>query len=294
MQFMSFKWRGKPRLGVIRNGLVYPVEACGFDGHLLDLIDAGPHVLEGIGRTTGRLTSDQSVGTPADLTPLAVIPHPRRTIFCAGKTYRDHAIEYTRSGYDKKGAQEVPDEPVAFFKLAECVVSSGEAVDAQADVTQEMDYEAELAFVLKSGGRRLSRDQARDAIFGYFLVNDLTARDWQKGRDQWVVGKSFDGYFPMGSLIVTADEVSDLNQLRFECYVNGEKRQEGNPAELLFKPEALIEYFSRGITLIPGDIFSTGSPLGPGIGFNPPKFLRAGDSIMISSPLMGALETPVT
>ena len=293
MQFVSYKWLDMPRLGVLRDGLVYPLDVCGFDGHLLDLIDAGPHTLDAVKRTLGLLTTDQSVGPLSNLTPHAAIPRPRRTIFCAGKTYRDHAIEYSKSGYDKTDAQEVPDKPVAFFKLAECVVSSGDSVEAQPDVTEEMDYEAELAFVLKSGGRHLSGEKARDAIFGYFLVNDLTARDWQKGHDQWVVGKSFDGYMPMGSVIVTGDEIYDLNQLAFECYVNDEKRQHGNPADLLFKPQDLIEYFSRGITLLPGDIFSTGSPLGPGIGFKPPKFLQPGDNVRICSRQMGVLETPI-
>lgn len=292
MRFVNFIVGSASNLGVLKGDLVIPGMELGFNGSLLDLIDAGPAALDDMKSRLRQLSPDSAVGALADLT-LGAPVEPRRTLFCAGKNYADHAAEYTKSGYDKPDAPEVVDMPVTFFKLAECVVGPFDAVEAQAAVTREMDYEAELAAVLSRGGRRISLDQAADHIFGYMLVNDFTARDWQKGHDQWVVGKSFDGYCPMGTILVTADEVSSPADLSFECHVNGEHRQSGNPAELTYDVPQLIEYFSQGITLVPGDIIATGSPLGPGIGFNPPRFLKPGDTVRITSDLLGRIETPI-
>lgn len=281
------------RLAALRDGMLFPFDRLGFAGDLLELIDAGPGALAELQGALDNATADIAMGQADDFKFAAPIPKPRRTIFCAGKNYADHAAEYTHSGYDKPGAKEMPDMPVSFFKLAECVVGPDTPVEAQPGTTSEMDYEAELAAILWSGGRGLSQEDAKSRIFGYAIVNDVTARDWQKGHDQWVLGKSFDGYMPMGPIVVTADEVEAMSDLSFDCYVNDELRQKGDPTDLIFDVPYLVSYFSRGITMLAGDIIATGSPLGPGIGFNPPKFLQAGDVVRIESPLMGTLTTPI-
>ena len=293
MRFANVQTQDGMRLVALKNELAFPVCSLGFSGDLLELIDAGSAALDGIAHALSDARSELAIGHVRHLKFGAPIEKPRRTIFCAGKNYADHAAEYTHSGYDKPGAKEIPDLPVTFFKLAECVVAPGAPVEAQPDVTSEMDYEAELAAILWAGGRGLSREQAQASIFGYVLINDFTARDWQKGHDQWVVGKSFDGYMPMGPIVVTADEIQSMEDLRFDCFVNGEHRQSGNPVDLIFDVAELVVYFSRGITMKAGDIVATGSPLGPGIGFKPPKFLKAGDVVRIESPVMGVLETPI-
>lgn len=293
MRFVNVSENGRLALGVLQNDIVISCQALGFEGTLLDLIDAGPKALEELKSRLAEADSTLSIGKLGEVRLAAPIPSPRRPIFCAGKTYADHAAEYAKSGYDKADAQEIPDIPVTFFKLAECVVGPYEAVEAQPEATQEMDYEAELAAILWEGGRGITMDAAADHVFGYVLVNDMTARDWQKGHDQWVVGKSFDGYCPMGPVVVTADEIGSISELAFECFVNDEHRQTGNPEELIFSVPYLVEYFSRGITLQPGDIIATGSPLGPGIGFSPPRFLKPGDTVRIQSDVLGTIETPI-
>jgi 2-keto-4-pentenoate hydratase/2-oxohepta-3-ene-1,7-dioic acid hydratase in catechol pathway len=292
MRYVSFYHSGKPRLGVLEGDLVLPLEDIGFSGHMNELLDLGPDGWLEIKNKVSKRTNGRRLPVKS-LIPAPIVPNPVRSVFSAGKNYADHAAEYAKSGYDKADAPDIPEEPVTFFKLAECVIGSGEPVEAQPDATREMDYEAELAAVLWRGGRSLSHEDAAGCVFGFFLVNDLTARDWQKGHDQWVVGKSFDGYLPVGSVLVTADEVQDMSDLRFECFVNGELRQKGDPSQLIFDIPALVSYISKGITMRRGDILTTGSPLGPGIGFNPPKFLKPGDEVRITSDLLGELITPV-
>lgn len=292
MRFYSYYGGGAICLGALDGETVAPLSTVGFKGHMLELIELG---LEGASALARSALSrpDHMKHRIQDLKPAPIVSRAKRTIFCAGKNYADHAIEYTNSGYDKPDAPEIPTEPHTFFKLGECLIGPEEPVDAQPNATSELDYEAELAALLCSGGRGLDRKAAEACIFGYFIVNDLTARDWQKGQDQWVVGKSFDGYLPVGSILVTPDEIKTPSDLSFECHVNGELRQKGDPSQLIFDVADIVSYISTGVTMMSGDIITTGSPLGPGIGFNPPRFLKAGDIVKITSALMGELATPI-
>ena len=292
MRYMSFYSAGRARLGILDGGRVLPMQHLGFEGHIDELLKLGPNGWSELEAASKSGPWGRSLPAEAIL-PAPIVPRPRRSVFSAGKNYADHAAEYAKSGYDKPDAPDIPNQPVTFFKLADCVVGPGEPVEAQSHATVEMDYEAELAAILWCGGRTLSRDAAQRSVFGYFLANDLTARDWQKGHDQWVVGKSFDGYLPLGSVLVTADEVSDMSELKFDCFVNGEHRQSGDPSQLIFDIPELVLYLSTGITLLRGDILTTGSPLGPGIGFHPPKFLKPGDEVRITSARLGELKTPI-
>jgi 2-keto-4-pentenoate hydratase/2-oxohepta-3-ene-1,7-dioic acid hydratase in catechol pathway len=226
---------------------------------------------------------------------LAPLPRPARNIFCVGKNYREHAQEFTRSGFDSSAAtlhDAVPSAPIIFSKVPESVIGSEEAIRHPAPLSDAIDYEAELAVVIGKGGKAISRDRAYDHVFGYSIINDVTARDLQSKHKQWLIGKSLDTFCPMGPWIVTADQV-DPRGLSIRCWVNGELRQDANTADLIFDIPTLIETISAGITLQPGDIIATGTPAGVGIGFDPPRYLALGDVVEIEIEGLGRLRNPV-
>ena len=223
----------------------------------------------------------------------APLPRPRRNIFCVGKNYHEHAHEFARSGFDSSAASgAVPDAPIIFSKVPECVTGPSTPILIDPRASEAVDYEAELAVVIGKGGRGISREDALDHVFGYTIVNDVTARDLQGRHKQWLIGKSQDSFCPMGPWLVSADEI-DLADTAVRCWVNGELRQDANTKALIFDVPTLIETLSRGLTLLPGDIIATGTPAGVGIGFNPPKYLRAGDVVRIEIAGIGVLENPV-
>ncbi len=224
---------------------------------------------------------------------LAPIPHPRRNLFCIGKNYHAHVAEIARGGFDTTGrGTQAPPAPIVFSKLPECVIGPSVAIPHDARVTDALDYEAELAVIIGRGGRAIAREQALEHVWGYTIVNDVTARDVQKRHQQWLLGKSQDGFCPMGPCAVTRDEL-DLGDTPVRCYVNGELRQDGNTGLMMFDVPALIAIISAGITLLPGDIIATGTPAGVGAGFDPPRFLVPGDVVRIEIPPIGVLENPV-
>jgi 2-keto-4-pentenoate hydratase/2-oxohepta-3-ene-1,7-dioic acid hydratase in catechol pathway len=225
----------------------------------------------------------------------APIPRPRRNVLCVGKNYFDHAHEFTRSGFDSsasKPADAIPTAPIFFTKMPETVVASGERVGFPADGSNQLDYEAELGVIIGKGGQGISKANAMDHIFGYVIINDLTARDLQAKHKQWFLGKSFDTSCPMGPWITTADELDGAN-LNVKCWVNGELRQNSNTKDLIFDIPTLIETLSAGMTLLPGDVIATGTPAGVGIGFTPPRFLQSGDVVDIEIDGLGRLSNQI-
>jgi 2-keto-4-pentenoate hydratase/2-oxohepta-3-ene-1,7-dioic acid hydratase in catechol pathway len=229
----------------------------------------------------------------AQVTLEAPLPRPRRNIFCVGKNYHEHAHEFARSGFDSSAAAgAVPDAPIIFSKVPDCVTGPATPILIDPRASEAVDYEAELAVVIGKGGRGISRERALDHVFGYTIVNDVTARDLQGRHKQWLIGKSQDSFCPMGPWLVSADEI-DLADTSVRCWVNGELRQDANTQALIFDVPTLIETLSRGLTLLPGDIIATGTPAGVGIGFNPPKYLRPGDVVRIEIAGIGVLENPV-
>lgn len=230
----------------------------------------------------------------ARVTLAAPIPRPARNLFCVGKNYHDHAAEFAASGFDSSAAQgAVPAHPIVFSKLPESVIATGAAIEIDPAVSSAIDYEAELAVVIGSGGRGISRARAMDHVWGYTCLNDVTARDLQGRHSQWLIGKSQDSFCPMGPWVATADEV-DLASMRVRCLVNGETRQDAAVADLIFDVATLIETISAGITLMAGDVIATGTPAGVGIGFRPPRYLAPGDVVRVEIDGIGALENPVT
>ena len=258
---------------------------------MLALIAAGPVGLEQAQRA---VAAGERQSPAADVRVLAPIPHPSRNIFCVGKNYREHAKEFQASGFDATAATvAAPDAPIVFTKAPSSVIGPGEAIPVHLDPTDSADYEGELCVVIGRGGRGIVAADAFDHVFGYTIVNDVTARTLQQRHRQWFLGKSIDGFCPMGPAIVTADEVADVGELRLVTRVNGEVRQDARVADLIFDIPTLIETISAGITLEPGDLIATGTPEGVGIGFDPPRFLKAGDHVAIAIDPIGELRNRV-
>lgn len=233
-------------------------------------------------------------GRPLDEVRIEAPIHPHRNMFCVGKNYFEHAAEFSNSGFDSSTSADdvVPKHPIIFTKAYNTLIANGDDIPRHAAVTEQLDYEAEFAVIIGKGGRGISNAQAFDHVWGYTVVNDVTARDLQKNHKQWHLAKSLDGLCPMGPWITTADEI-DPADASIRCWVNGELRQDSNIGQLIFDIPTLIETISAGIELKPGDVIITGTPVGVGIGFSPPRFLQTGDVVRIEVQGMGTLENRV-
>ena len=220
----------------------------------------------------------------------APIVRPRRNIFCVGKNYHEHAKEFASSGFDSSAANGVvPKHPIIFSKVPECVIAHGAPVYVDRDVSNAVDYEAELGVIIGKGGRGIKRENALDHVWGYTIINDVTARDLQGLYSQWLIGKSQDTFCPMGPWAVTRDEI-DLSDTKIQCWINGELRQDANTRDLIFDIPTIIATISAGVTLMPGDIIASGTPAGVGIGFKPPKYVVPGDVARIEIAGIGMLQ----
>ncbi|MEK4746378.1 fumarylacetoacetate hydrolase family protein [Niallia circulans] len=213
---------------------------------------------------------------------LAPIPRPRKNIFCVGKNYEEHAIEMGSKA-------DIPEHVMIFTKAPTTVIGHMGDIMEHKQVTEQLDYEGELAIIIGKKGKGIEKEKALDYIFGYTILNDITARDLQKKHKQFFIGKSLDTTAPIGPWIVTKDKIPNPNELNIITKVNGEIRQQSNTKHFIFPIEEIISVLSKGMTLEPGDIIATGTPAGVGKGFNPPRFLKAGDSIEISVEGIGTL-----
>ena len=231
-------------------------------------------------------------GTPHDITHVqleAPLPVPRRNVWCVGRNYHAHAKELQASVF-KDSNTDTKAWPIVFTTVPECVVGPTDDVHLPgAAISDQIDYEAELAVIIGKGGKNISQADAMSHVFGYTVVNDVTARDVQMRHQQWDMGKSFDTFCPMGPWIVTADEMDGRNT-RVRCWVNGELRQDGPTENMIFDIPTLIETISRGITLYPGDIIATGTPAGVGMGLTPPRYIAKGDVIKVEIDGLGSIE----
>jgi 2-keto-4-pentenoate hydratase/2-oxohepta-3-ene-1,7-dioic acid hydratase in catechol pathway len=238
----------------------------------------------------------QAAGDSIPLTEVrlvAPLPLPRRNLFCVGRNYHAHARELRDSVFKDNNAN--PESwPIVFTKVPECVVGPDAEVRLPGAISQQIDYEAELAVVIGVGGRNISQAEAMRHVYGYTIVNDVTARDVQMRHAQWDLGKSFDTFCPMGPWLVSADEI-DGADTRVRCWVSSvggdeELRQDARTTDLIFDIPTLIETCSRGITLYPGDIIATGTPAGVGMGLKPPRWLGHGDIVRIEIDGIGTLQ----
>jgi 2-keto-4-pentenoate hydratase/2-oxohepta-3-ene-1,7-dioic acid hydratase in catechol pathway len=232
---------------------------------------------------SGRIPS--ATGPSYDLdavTLLAPVPRPPKLI-CAGLNYRDHAIEVKAK---------MPSVPTIFCKFSNVVIGPGEPI-VLPKASKQPDYEAELAFVIGRGGRHIPAARAMEHVFGYTILNDVSARDFQMATSQWLMGKTFDTFAPMGPWLVTADEIADPHELDISLEIGGETLQHSNTQELIFKIPELIEHISTVVTLEPGDVVATGTPSGVGFARTPPRYLKAGEEVIIRIQGIGELRNPV-
>ncbi|PYE15493.1 2-keto-4-pentenoate hydratase/2-oxohepta-3-ene-1,7-dioic acid hydratase in catechol pathway [Williamsia limnetica] len=251
---------------------------------LQSVIAGGPNASE-------RLTVANTAECGKLLAP--IVPH--RNVFCVGRNYSEHAAEFAKSGFDATGSadgQHVPDHPVVFTKPAATVIASGDAIDPHTDITSALDYEGEIGVIIGKRASKVSKADALDHVWGYTLINDMTARDLQRDHKQWFIGKSLDTFCPLGPWAVSADEV-DITDLQLQTHVNGEQRQNASTAQLIFDVPTIIETLSAGITLEPGDVIATGTPVGVGIGFDPPQYLKVGDEVTVSATGLGVLRNVI-
>lgn len=228
----------------------------------------------------------------AEVQLLHPVTRPSKNVICVGKNYREHAEEFSRSGFDSSAGREqqaVPDAPIVFSKAPCSLAGAREDIIVPAALSVSVDYEGELGVVIGRRGRAIRAVDAYDHVFGYAVINDVTVRDLQSRHKQWLLGKSLDTFCPMGPWIVTADEL-DPEDLELSCWVNGELRQQANTRDLIFDIPTIIETVSTSMTLEAGDIIATGTPAGVGIGFDPPKFLRHGDVVRVAISGIGEIE----
>ena len=246
---------------------------------MIDLIGAGPDYLNAcrslLGDGLDTVASAKLAVSDVDL--LAPIPRPAKNVFCVGSNYRAHVTEASRAQAKK---DEAPKLPVFFTKPPTAVVGPGGQVRLDPSVSDKMDYEVELGVVIGKPGRNIKKADAVDHIFGFTIINDVTARDLQRAHGgQFLKGKGLDTTCPMGPCIVTIDELPHFEDLRIALSVNGELRQDGNTGNMIFPIPRLLESLSEGLTLEPGDVLATGTPSGVGYAMDPPVFLKDGDEI---------------
>jgi 2-keto-4-pentenoate hydratase/2-oxohepta-3-ene-1,7-dioic acid hydratase in catechol pathway len=213
---------------------------------------------------------------------LAPVPRPPKLI-CVGLNYRDHAEE---------SRAEIPSVPTIFNKFPNVVIGPGDQVVIP-KATRKPDYEAEFAFVIGKGGRHIPEERAMEHVFGYTIINDVTARDFQTATTQWLMGKTFDTFCPMGPWIVTPDEIPDPHNLDISMEIGGEILQKSNTRELVFRIPKLIAYVSTAVTLEPGDVFATGTPAGVGFARRPARWLKPGEEMIVRISSIGELRNPV-
>lgn len=217
---------------------------------------------------------------------MAPLPHPERNIFCIGKNYADHIAEFEKTALPKP-----PAYPVIFTKATTAVIGPDDTIQRHENVTNAVDYEGELAIIIGKSGSDIQISEAMDYVYGFTILNDVTARDLQARHGQWFHGKSLDTFCPMGPYVLLRDAAPDTFDIVTK--VNDEVRQDASTGEFIFTIPQLIQTISQGTTLLPGDIIATGTPSGVGAGFNPPKYLQKGDTVSISISGIGTLTNTV-
>jgi len=276
MRFITFQQNAAPRPGVLDGEQIIALDHAGF-GSVLQVLEGGAGALDRVKRLLAK-PAEEDVLPVSAVTLRAPIQRPPK-IICVGLNYRDHAIE---------SKMEIPKVPTIFSKFSNVVIGPGENIVLPKN-SAKPDYEAELAVVIGKGGRHIPAGEWRNHVFGYMNLNDVSARDFQMATSQWMIGKTFDTFAPCGPAIVTADEIADPHNLEISLTVNGERRQHSNTRELIFRIPELIAHLSSVFTLEAGDIISTGTPSGVGFSYNPPRWLRPGDEVVVKVEGLGEL-----
>ena len=269
---------GAPQAGVLVNDQVISIAGCGY-ASLLPVIADGPAAKAKIDAHLALGHVGISLGQVKLHAP---IPNPGK-LFMIGLNYRDHAIE---------SGMAIPTTPTVFSKFNNSIVGPGDTV-LLPKATAQPDYEAEFAFVISKTAKHVKGEDWKEYVFGYTVINDVSARDLQLATPQWLMGKSCDTFCPMGPVLVTADEIADPHNLQIKLTLSGEVLQDSNTKELIFNIPALIEHITQVITLAPGDVISTGTPPGVGFARKPPRYLRDGDDCIVYVEGIGELRNPI-
>ncbi len=277
MRLVTFSTGGAPRAGLLSGDQILDLEPAGFNG-VRSFLDGGAEAIA----KAGKLLANPAAGIPLTEAKLhAPIPDPEKFI-CIGLNYRDHAIE---------SGMEIPDTPTVFTKYRNAIIGPGEPIKIP-PVSNEVDYEAGFAFVIGKTAKDVAAADWEDYVFGYTIVNDVSARDYQPATSQWTIGKTFDTFGPTGPAIVSKDEVADPHNLRISLKLNGQVLQDSSTDQLIFRIPDLVEYLTKVMTLVPGDIISTGTPPGVGFARKPPVFMKPGDEVIVKVEGLGELRNP--
>jgi 2-keto-4-pentenoate hydratase/2-oxohepta-3-ene-1,7-dioic acid hydratase in catechol pathway len=302
MKLATFSLAGDPhpRLGVVQDERIAELRALlapawkgksAIPGTMLELIDSGPGAIAAI--STG--FQDGLAGSAASHALSSVIlhapiPRPRKNVMCLGLNYLSHLEESARArGREAK----IPEVPVVFTKAPTAVSGPNDPIPWEQSATQQVDFEVELGVIIGTAGKNIPRDKALEHIFGFTVINDFSARDLQLRHMQWFKGKSLDGFCPMGPVLITRDEFGDPQNKAISLRVNGVEKQSSNTSRMIFPIDVIIEQLSKGMTLEPGDVISTGTPEGVGLGRTPPEYLNDGDVVESSVEGIGTLKNRI-
>ena len=284
MKLMMFQHNGENRLGVVDGEAVFDLSACGavLPESLRDLIEAGPDALAALAEAIKTAPETAKLAL-SDLTPALPLTRPGKFI-CVGLNYVLHA---------KEGGHDIPTYPSLFVRWPTSLVAA-EAPVVRPKVSDQLDYEGELAIIVGKGGRHIPEDKALDHVFGYTIFNDVSVRAYQRKTAQWTPGKNFDGTGPLGPVVVTADDLPPgASGLRITTRVNGEIRQDSNTSDMIFSTQKIIAILSEFMTLEAGDVIATGTPSGVAHAMKPPGWMKAGDRVEVEIEGIGVLSNPV-
>lgn len=294
MKLLTFKKENKEQFGVLNEntGEILNVSELVLNGHpsmpasMQEAVEKGDSFVTELNELMANEDLTSFYENTDSIEWLAPITKPQKNIMCVGKNYRDHAIEMGSEA-------DIPKDIIVFTKAPTTVTGHLSEVESHSEITNQLDYEGELALIIGKKGRNISREEALDYVFGYTIINDVTARDIQNRHKQYFLGKSLDGTCPMGPWVIHHSAIGNPNHLNIVTKVNDEVRQNSNTKHFIFPIEEIISVLSKGMTLEPGDIIATGTPAGVGNGFKPPKFLASGDRIDISVEGIGTLTNMV-
>ncbi len=282
MRLATFEFQGRVRIGAVEDDVVVPLDTIAPD--MLALIEAGAPAWEAA-RRAAQTVRERIALAQARL--LAPIPRPRKNIFALGRNYGEHAQESATA----RGEQVTP--PLWFTKAPTSVNSPFGEIVVDPAVSVQVDWEVEIGVVIGKRARKVTRADALNYVFGYTVLNDVSARDLQNRTSQFFIGKSLDGYCPMGPWIVTTDEIANPQDLALHCRVNGVQKQQGNSRDMIYPIATCIESLAHVLTLEPGDMIATGTPSGVGFARKPPEFLKPGDVLESEVEGIGVLRNRV-
>jgi len=289
MKLVTFQGAAGPRLGAVVGESVVGMAALGLPDSMLSLIEGGPALWARARAALAGAIPDGAKRPLSSVRMLAPLPRTPKGVIGIGLNYAKHVDESART---MQTDANIPTHPVIFIKPNTCIVGPDAEVVCDERQTRQMDWEAELAVVIGRRCKHVAESDWREVVFGYTVVNDISARDLRHGG-QWTFAKGQDGYCPMGPCIVTADEIADPHALNLGTRVNGVEKQNGNTVQMIFKTGALIAHLTSGITLEPGDVIATGTPDGVGISRTPPEFMKPGDLCEVWVEGIGTLATRI-